>query len=213
VFRNLRVHLTYANVMATIAAFAAIGGGAFAIGAIPDRQGKVNACYVKKGKKKGRVRLVSGTRCRRGEAKVSWNLKGRRGRRGLQGHQGAAGPQGVAGTARAYAVIDPSGCTATAGSCGLIQAKNVVGARHPQNGFYCITAGPGIDRVTDGFMAGVEWNETAVPAGDASAMPFPLDYIGSSVCPGGEFTVATERKPTSGATALANDVAFWFAVP
>jgi hypothetical protein len=42
-------------------------------------------------------------------------------------------------------------------------------------------------------------------------MPYPTDYIGSSVCPGQEFTVATER--TGASTNLVNDVAFWFAVP
>jgi hypothetical protein len=121
----------------------------------------------------------------------------------------------VPGTARAYAVIDPTGCTTAAGSCNLLQARNVVGARRSPNnptGFYCVTAGSGIDRLTDGSMAGVEWSETG-SAGNASAMPYPTDYIGSSVCPGQEFTVATERTTTGSSTNLVNDVAFWFAVP
>jgi hypothetical protein len=216
-FRKVRARLTYSNVMSTIAAFAAIGGGTLAIAAIPDRQGRINACYIKKGKKKGQVRLLaSGTRCRKGEAKVSWNQKGQRGAQGQQGAQGQRGDQGqqgVPGTARAYAVIDPTGCTATAGSCGLTQATNVVGARRPQLGFYCVTVGPGIDRLTSGSMAGVEWSETPAPAGNAGAMPYPTDYIGASVCPGQEFTVATERDTTGGSPNLVNDVAFWFAVP
>jgi hypothetical protein len=126
---------------------------------------------------------------------------------------GPSGPQGPAGTARAYAVIDPTNCTATANSCGLIKAKNVVGARRPQQGFYCVTVGAGINRLTDGHMAGVEWGETSGEVGTASAMAFALDEIGASVCPGGEFTVATERLTSATTTTNADDVAFWFAVP
>ena len=111
--KQLRVRLTYANVMATIAAFAAIGGGAFAIGAVPDREGRIKACFVPKGKAKGDVRiLVSGSKCRKGEAKVTWNQRGRRGRRGAQGEpgpQGLRGLQGPAGSGRAYAVVNPVG--------------------------------------------------------------------------------------------------------
>jgi hypothetical protein len=132
---------------------------------------------------------------------------------GPQGPTGPSGSQGPAGTARAYAVINPTNCTATPGSCGLIKAKNVVGARRPQQGFYCVTVGAGINRLTDGHMAGVEWGETPGVPGNASAMPFALDEFGGSVCPGGEFTVATERLATATTTTNANDVAFWFAIP
>lgn len=76
---KLRDRLTYANVMATIAVFAAVGGGAFAVGAIPDGEGKINACYVPSGKKKGHVRLVTKAKCRRGERHVAWNQRGESG--------------------------------------------------------------------------------------------------------------------------------------
>jgi hypothetical protein len=99
---------------------------------------------------------------------------------GPAGANGTNGANGAAGTARAYAVIDPANCTATAGSCGLIKAKNVVGARRPQQGFYCVTVGAGINRLTDGHMAGVEWGETSGVPGNASAMPFALDEFGAS---------------------------------
>lgn len=122
--------------------------------------------------------------------------------------EGPRGPAGAPGTARAYAVVDPSGCTTAPGSCTIFHATNVVGARRPQPGFFCVTVGPGIDRLTAGSMAGVEWEETAGPEGEASAAPYPRDYIGASVCPGQEFTVATMRG-----AAPADDVAVWFAVP
>jgi Collagen triple helix repeat (20 copies) len=157
-------------------------------------------------------------------------LRGRRGLRGLrglpgptgatgaigtQGPQGAQGPQGIqgpAGTARAYAIVLPDGCTTTPGSCTVLGAKNVVAAWRPQNGFYCIQTGTGINPATDGFMAGVEWQETTTPVGNASAFPSTdPPPVGAQVCPG-NFAVATERV-TSGMTSnLVNDVAIWFAV-
>jgi hypothetical protein len=100
--RRLRASLTYANVMSTVAAFAAITGGAYAVAAIPDSGGKVNACYFKSGQKKGQLRLlVSGTNCRKGETKVSWNQQG------LQGLQGLAGQQGERGLAGSDAQLPP----------------------------------------------------------------------------------------------------------
>jgi hypothetical protein len=119
-----------------------------------------------------------------------------------------------ASRARAFAFIDPDGCTAAPHSCTIRRAKNVLGANRPQPGFLCVDTGPGINPANSGFMAGVEWFETTGPAGNASAMPM-LDPppAAAQVCPG-EFAVATERINTSNSTAtLANDVAIWFAVP
>lgn len=82
---RLRGRLTYANVMATAAVVIAVGGGTWAIGAIPDSEGRINACYVPRDvvrtqqvgnrrvrrvvKCKGEVRLlVTGTRCPRASA-------------------------------------------------------------------------------------------------------------------------------------------------
>jgi hypothetical protein len=99
VLRRLRASLTYANVMSTVAVVAALTGGAYAVAAIPDAGGKVNACYFKSGKKKGQVRLlVSGTKCRKGETKLSWNQQGPQGAQGLQGLAGQQGDRGLAGS-------------------------------------------------------------------------------------------------------------------
>ena len=71
---NLRGKITYANVMATLAVFAAIGGGAFAVGAVRGGQGKVVACYPKNGKRERSLRiLVNGSHCKKGEKQVTWD--------------------------------------------------------------------------------------------------------------------------------------------
>jgi hypothetical protein len=91
-------HLTYSNVMSTVASVAAIGGGTLAIAAVPDKSGRINACYVKSGKRQGDVRLlVKGTKCRRGEQKVAWNQQGLQGPQGAQGESGAPGAPGAPG--------------------------------------------------------------------------------------------------------------------
>ena len=206
---KLRSRLTYANVMATAAVFVALGGTGYAAITLPKNSVRAKQIAPRAVQSSEAHRLTLRD-FRRG---VRAKLKGETGDTGPQGPQGIQGAQGVPGTARAYAVIDPTGCTTTAGSCNLLQAKNVVGARRAQQGFYCVTVGPGIDRLTDGSMAGVEWSETTPPAGNASAMPYPTDYIGASVCPGQEFTVATERTTPGSSSNLVNNVAFWFAVP
>ena len=83
---KVRGHLSYANVMATVAAFAAIGGGAVAIGGVVTSDGKIQACYDRKGKNRGEVRLLVKGKCTRAEKRIAWN------------QQGPAGDPGPAGT-------------------------------------------------------------------------------------------------------------------
>lgn len=109
---RLRPHLSFANVVALTALVTVIAGGTWAIGAIPDSQGRISACYQPTNvyrtftvggrpvrrliKQAGEVRLlVTGTRCRRGERKLVWNQQGPP---GLQGAQGIPGTPGTAGT-------------------------------------------------------------------------------------------------------------------
>ena len=95
--------LTYANVMATVAAFLALGGGAYALSGIPDRGGVFHGCVSNR---TGLLRVVKrASSCHKpkghgkgrdpGEFAVSWNQQGPR---GLQGPSGQAGLDGHAGT-------------------------------------------------------------------------------------------------------------------
>src|SRR5207302_5117398 len=92
--------LTYANVMATVAVFLALGGGAYALSGIPDRGGVFHGCVsnatgilrvVKSTSscQKAKTLRRNGKRVRlRGEFAVSWNQ---------QGPRGVTGPMGVTG--------------------------------------------------------------------------------------------------------------------
>ena len=109
--KALGSRLTYANVMATVAVFLALGGGAYALSGIPDRSGVYHGCVSNR---TGGLRVVKrpsschkarGTGKHRdpGEFAVSWNQQGRpgtqgvRGLQGIQGLKGDTGPPGISG--------------------------------------------------------------------------------------------------------------------
>jgi hypothetical protein len=95
---KLRSRLTYANVMATLAMFVALGGGTYAATALVGPDGKVNGCVLAKGKTKGALRVVApNQRCRRGERPLTFNQQGPQGLAGGQGPPGGQGPQGPPG--------------------------------------------------------------------------------------------------------------------
>jgi hypothetical protein len=210
---KLRSRLTYANVMATAAVFIALGGTGYAAITLPKNSVKAKqiAPRAVQSSEAANLTLRDFRRGERAKLKGDKGDTGPQGIQGSQGIQGIEGPPGLPGTASAYAIIDQSTCTTTAGSCTLRRAKNVVAARRSSDeptGFYCITTGPGIDPGADGFMAGVVRDLTQ-GAGSASAMP-QLDP--PEDCPG-DFTVVTERPPVSPDPNPDNTVGFWFAVP
>jgi hypothetical protein len=96
---GIRARLSYANVMATVAVFLALGGGAYALNGVPDRSGVLHGCVSNR---TGVLRVVKSERsCRRpvlrgrhrdpGEFAVSWNQQGQMGPQGRQGLQGPSG--------------------------------------------------------------------------------------------------------------------------
>jgi hypothetical protein len=94
---RLRAHLTYANVMATIAVFVALGGGAYAASsAFESSSGAIRGCVPKAG---GGLRVVkTGKSCPRGYATLTFSARGAQGKPGPQGTQGLRGLQGTSGT-------------------------------------------------------------------------------------------------------------------
>jgi hypothetical protein len=109
---RLRAHLTYANVVATIAVFIALGGSSYAALKLPKnsvgseqlKRNSITSAKVKGGS-------LSTTDLK---ASARSLLRGRRGPQGVQGPQGTTGktgargrtgPRGAAGSARAYATV------------------------------------------------------------------------------------------------------------
>jgi hypothetical protein len=92
--------ITYPNVAATVCLVSVAGAvtasafGAFDRAAAPS---KITACAAKKGATKGLLRLAS--KCKKGERKVTWNVKGQPGPQGFPGAAGQPGATGQPGTA------------------------------------------------------------------------------------------------------------------
>lgn len=121
--RRAARHLTYSNVLATIAIFAAMGGGAYAVTAIPARGGVAYACFQKKS---GSLRVVKqGKRCKRRERAISWNVRGPAGPQGAKGDAGSQGPSGSPGSAGAIGGTGAIGATGATGPTGPTTPENV----------------------------------------------------------------------------------------
>lgn len=123
---TLRGGLTYANVLATGAIFIALGGGAYAVTALPSANSVVFACAKKKG---GGLRTVKKSqRCRRGERKISWTVAGQAGPGGAQGAAGSPGPPGAAGSPGA---AGPTGASAATPETLPLLSENWGGFGNP----------------------------------------------------------------------------------
>jgi hypothetical protein len=130
--KRLRVKLTYANVVATMALFIALAGGT-ALAAtqilpknsVGSKQIKKEAVTPAKLNAAAKSTLTGKT----GPA----GPQGPQGAQGSQGSQGSKGDTGPAGTAVAYAAIEANGTVDLAHSKG-ISAANV---EHPGTGIYC----------------------------------------------------------------------------
>jgi hypothetical protein len=109
-------HLSYANVIATLALFIALGGGAYAAIKLP--KNSVTTTQVKNGSllakdfRKGQ--LKAGPRGAQGERGPAGQT-GAAGAAGAQGEPGVKGDQGIAGSAKAYGYITPQGGVAQSG--------------------------------------------------------------------------------------------------
>lgn len=85
--RRIRNRLSYANVIATLALFAALGGVAWAT--IPDSAGVIHGCIDAAS---GNLKVVDfpTTNCPGGDVPLNWNQQGPPGAPGSQGSPGAA---------------------------------------------------------------------------------------------------------------------------
>jgi hypothetical protein len=84
---EMRGKLSYANVTATLALFAALGG--VGIASIPGPDGKVHGCYAND---RGSMRVVdSEEACAAAESRITFNQTGPRGAPGPPGPQGTSG--------------------------------------------------------------------------------------------------------------------------
>jgi hypothetical protein len=182
-----RLRANYANVAASLALIAALGGSAIAATSA-ENSNQVVACAAKKGKKKNLLRFSSTGKCKKKETLVAWNKvgpAGAAGAAGAPGTPGAAGQRGPTGPVGDSGQRGPTGDSGPKGDQGLQGLQGIQGV-------------PGTNGV------------------DAVAPPNAVMTFNRATCPNGwtEFTAAQGRYivglPTGGTlggtdgTALSN---------
>jgi hypothetical protein len=218
---RVSTHVTYANVVATLALFIALGGGAYAAIKLPansvgTKQIKSQAVTSKKVKNgsllaadfaKGQT--PAGPKGEQG----AQGPQGEPGRQGDPGGQGAPGAAGAAGTARAYADVIPncSGGVFPVGTCDTIpgRTKGVSSVVRIETGTYCVAA-PGISSATVPAVVSVN----AYNTGGGFSSPNARVSDGSYGCPNAtDFQVLTARDNDTDNGSPDNDTAFVIVIP
>lgn len=125
--RHVLSRLTFANVIASVALFLALGGGAYAaVSGIPGKDGRIHGCYSTSS---GALRvLAEGRSCTRHEKALAWNEQGPRGETGARGATGAAGATGPVGPAGPGGAVGPQGPAGAQGAAGLAGPQGPGGA-------------------------------------------------------------------------------------
>jgi hypothetical protein len=234
----IRSHLTYANVMATIAVFLVLSGGtAVALTGsntvfsddIVNGEVKVadigQAAVATDEIANGQVKTADIAPDQVRSSKVlDDNLTGADvAANSLKGADIDESTLDVGNAARAYARVVPVNCTGTPGICTPDHAKGISSVTRDASGQYCVTA-PGIDSNATPAAVTVDWASTVGPEGNASAMAQAIGGCGAS---GKGFRVRTERQPTisvdagggtnnaiaSGPAEDADDVGFTIVIP
>lgn len=164
--RPFRSLLSYSNVVATLALFAALGGGAYAAAggtSAAGGNGAIKGCLPSRG---GTLKVVkSGRRCPKGTVALTFNDKGRAGSPGPQGRPGPTGPRGPQGLA------GPAGSNATVDG---VPAGGVLTGSYPdpQLAFNAVTSANVIDRaltLTD--LGGPDSVDMTTPVRTAITVP------------------------------------------
>ena len=206
----VRSRLTYANVVASIALFVSLGGGAYAalklpknsVGAKQIKPDAVRSSEVKNGSLQA-TDFASG--------QLPAGAQGPKGDTGSPGTNGTNGTNGLNGTARAYGHVAPDG--------GLTASKGVSGVDHvASTGTYCVHA-TGVDNTTTGIVITPELEQGATFfANNGDDDRTIAEWRGDAGdCNGPDvFQVQTGRQSFNGGMLLGNiadDEGFFFAVP
>lgn len=192
----MRRHLTYANVIATLALFLALGGSAIAARQYVITSTKQIAPKVRTALKGARGATgPAGARGPVGE-------RGPTGERGPEGPAGAAGAAGAAGTALAYGLV------ARNGTLDATIRKGVASISTPGSGEYCIVPADGVSFAGKRAIATLDTFTS-----DSNAIIATKNNGGA--CPAGALQVATATLTGLGGsgTSTSSQQGFFFVVP
>jgi hypothetical protein len=141
--KAIRGRLTYANTIATLALFVALGGGAYAAGSgLISSGGLVQECVKSRG---GVPRVVRAhARCGHGTIPLFLATPGATALRGLRGPKGATGPRGHTGK------------TGATGPQGLVGSTGPAGPQGPGAYAFSLVTGSGPEQTVASKFAGNE---------------------------------------------------------
>ncbi len=174
--RRLGRSLSYANVMATVALFLALGGGAFAATkGLATKGGVIHGCVS------ARTHVLTvlkpGGRCGRGQVALAFDAKG------VPGATGPAGPAGQTGKAGAVGAAGTAGKAGTQGTPGknavslfvstlesgtIVNSSGSVTVSAGGNGSYIVTFPQDVSKCAPTISIGNTSGNT-LPAGFAAA--------------------------------------------
>jgi hypothetical protein len=141
--KRIRRHLNFANVVAALALFVALGGTSYAATGGFSSGGTLRACATEE----GAIRLLkAGKKCKKGQTAVAWNQTGPAGAKGPTGATGATGATGTAGAAGAKGSEGPKGASGEPANVkwgnitqeAKVQAGNGVNAAALSNDHYVV---------------------------------------------------------------------------
>jgi hypothetical protein len=217
--------LTYANVMSTLALFAALGGGAYAatklpqnsVGAAQLRKGAVNSAKIRDHSISARdlapgVLPARATAGSDGPAGATGAV-GPAGAQGPKGDKGDAGVAGAAGSARAYGFVNMAGGLSAARSHGVVSITHT-----PGSGVYCIQLDPSIDPASVAMLTSLDYDysQTTYHAAGNDWTALALPRSSNLGCPSGKVEVYTAVQDFSSGVFAGNyvtDQGFFFLVP
>jgi hypothetical protein len=165
--RPVRSRLTYANVIASLALFVALGGGAYAATKLPANS--VTSAQVKNGSLLAK------------DFKSGQLPRGKTGPAGPSGPAGPGGAAGAPGSAKAYATITGAGAVDSA-----VASKGIT-VSHPTTGWYCVSFDPALG-ISSSSMVLVFDNSIA-----ANWYPIELRWASTPTCPAGTLGVITYK--------------------
>jgi hypothetical protein len=221
--RKQRIRLTYANVVASLALFAALGGSSYAAISITGkhvRDGSLAGRDVRNGSLTGqdvRDRSLLSQDFKQGQLPAGpQGPKGDPGPQGLQGIQGVPGIDGAPGTARAYGLVHHDG--------SFERSKNVTAVTHPKTGVYCIALAAGIDPNQTGVVATPDFTSDSTTTGIGNSKQAFVEWrtnaapdcLGKLAVVTGYRGVVTSGSPDGDVRAVTNefhDEPFFFVVP
>ena len=208
---KLRPRLTYANVMATVAVFVALGGSSYA--AVTLSNNSVKSKHIAKGAVKrsdlGRNAVIS-SKVADGSLRatdfaagqLSSGPKGDTGMKGDKGDPGSPGQpgaDGAPGTARAYGRV--TGCVSA--FCTITRNKNIAYAVNVGSGRYCV----GVNNITPADSVAV------VSVASTNFGGGVVEWRSNQACVASEFEIQTYVQPQTSARNAADTGSVTVATP